>query len=175
MRASNSHDERLCQRVELPHLKLILAWARLSRRAPNAARRDEGVPLVREANERVCKSVILDKIERATVFIADVSLINSGFDRRPLTPNPNVLFELGYAVRALGWERILLVFNQASGSIEQLPFDIRAHRPVVYALADTDGDRASVRKDLVSRMTPIESARLALLRSYCFSRSDIAF
>lgn len=97
------------------------------------------------------KSVILDKIERATVFIADVSLINSGFDRRPLTPNPNVLFELGYAVRALGWERILLVFNQSSGSIEQLPFDIRAHRPVVYALADTDGDRASVRKDLVIR------------------------
>jgi len=38
---------------------------------------------------------ILEKIENSRAFVADVSIINPGSDSR-LTPNPNVLIELGY-------------------------------------------------------------------------------
>jgi hypothetical protein len=43
---------------------------------------------------------ILDKIERAQIFVCDVSIINQDTQFR-LTPNPNVLIELGYALKAL--------------------------------------------------------------------------
>jgi hypothetical protein len=46
------------------------------------------------------------------VFVADVTPINAGSDHR-LCPNPNVLIELGYAVKALGWSRIVMVLNTA--------------------------------------------------------------
>ena len=49
---------------------------------------------------------ILSKIDQAIAVVADVSIINSGSGER-LAPNPNVLFELGYAVRALSWGNIL--------------------------------------------------------------------
>src|SRR5262249_19893931 len=67
-------------------------------------------------------STIFAKITAADVFVADVSIVNRG-DRRA-TPNPNVLIELGYALRTLGHQRIIPVFNSAFGKIEELPFDL---------------------------------------------------
>lgn len=87
---------------------------------------------------------ILSKIASAGIMVADVSIVQRGSPRkmnspdadedgqiRP-TPNPNVLFELGYAVRALGWERIVLVFNQAYGEVRELPFDLTKKRMFTY-------------------------------------------
>lgn len=45
---------------------------------------------------------IFQKIDKAAVFVADVSIINAGSDEDRQTPNPNVLIELGYAMRAIG-------------------------------------------------------------------------
>ena len=67
---------------------------------------------------------IFEKIERCDLFIADISLINERDCGFRLTPNPNVLIELGYAMKTLGWERILLLQCEDYGDIEQLPFDI---------------------------------------------------
>ena len=39
--------------------------------------------------------------------MADVTIINHDYTGRK-TPNPNVMLELGYAIKALGWQRILL-------------------------------------------------------------------
>ncbi|NDU85378.1 MAG: nucleotide-binding protein [Ferrovum sp.] len=75
---------------------------------------------------------IFDKISFADVFVADVSIINKGADGR-LTPNPNVLIELGYAVGKLGWDRIVLVQNTEYGSPDDLPFDLRGRRIVTYS------------------------------------------
>jgi hypothetical protein len=51
---------------------------------------------------------IFRKIDGATVFVADVSIIGpAGESHRP-TPNPNVLVELGYALKTLGGERVIL-------------------------------------------------------------------
>ena len=76
---------------------------------------------------------IFKKIERSKIFIADISIINSGSSDRKC-PNPNVLIELGYAARVLGWERIFCLYNTDYGSLEDLPFDLRQRRPIQYSL-----------------------------------------
>jgi hypothetical protein len=90
---------------------------------------------------------ILDKIDRAAVVVADVSIVNRTGEGRP-TPNPNVLFELGYAVRALSWDYVLPVLNLGTGTIEDLPFDLRSRRPVTYLLTEDVNDKAPERKKL---------------------------
>ena len=42
------------------------------------------------------------------------------------------MMELGYAVALLGWERILLVYNEKYGKSNKLPFDLRQHRLLTY-------------------------------------------
>jgi hypothetical protein len=78
---------------------------------------------------------ILRKIREAGVFVADVTTIGKSVAGK-LLPNPNVMIELGYAMRVLGHERIVLVMNQAEGAtLRHLPFDLRHWRvPVVYSL-----------------------------------------
>lgn len=78
-------------------------------------------------------STIFDKIDRCGLFVCDVSIVNPDSSERP-TPNPNVLIELGYAVKTLGWNRIVCVFNSAFGRIEELPFDLRQRRVRCYNL-----------------------------------------
>lgn len=78
-------------------------------------------------------NTILSKIENSKIFIADISIINSDSKLRK-TPNPNVLFELGYASKALGWERIICIYNLDYGGFEELPFDLKHRRPIAYTL-----------------------------------------
>jgi len=76
-------------------------------------------------------STLFAKIDQCDIFVADVSIINSASENRKVC-NPNVLIELGYASCKLGWERILCVYNLSFGKIEDLPFDIRHRKPLVY-------------------------------------------
>jgi len=80
------------------------------------------------------QQTILKKIEKANIFVADVSIISEMSLKGKRMPNPNVLFELGYAVKALGWERVICVFNEDYGRIDELPFDIKQHRILSYSL-----------------------------------------
>ena len=91
---------------------------------------------------------IFEKIDRSDVLVCDVSIITSE-DTRPI-PNPNVLIELGYAIKALGWERILMVMNTAFGGPEKLPFDLRTRRCLTYHTTAETENRASERKKLQS-------------------------
>jgi hypothetical protein len=54
------------------------------------------------------------------------------------TSNPNVLVELGFALKSLGPEKIVLVNNLAFGKREELPFDFRHRYVVGYTLAQND-------------------------------------
>ena len=90
---------------------------------------------------------ILDKIDRAAMFVGDVSIINQGAGGRP-TPNPNVLVELGYAVKALGWERVSLVMNSQFGGPDLLPFDLKMRRVAIYSASENDKDRTPAKKGL---------------------------
>lgn len=96
-------------------------------------------------------STIFNKIEKAQVFVCDISIINQGIARRP-TPNPNVLIELGYAVKALGTERIIMVMNTAFGELELLPFDLRMRRVIPYNMPMVTEERATERKQLEKKL-----------------------
>jgi predicted nucleotide-binding protein len=81
---------------------------------------------------------ILEKVAAADVFLADLTTITSPRAKRPC-PNPNVDYELGYAVGELGWDRVILMFNTAFGKFPgDLPFDIIQQRASPYKLVEAD-------------------------------------
>lgn len=104
-------------------------------------------------------ATIFAKIIASDVFVADVSIVSEPGAKRP-TPNPNVLIELGYALKALGHEKVVLVFNKSFGRIEDLPFDLRVRRVLQYEMEADNKDRASAR-DLMSKHLE-EAIRVAL-------------
>src|SRR4051794_26567008 len=55
---------------------------------------------------------IFKKIDGAAVFVPDLTFVGLRNDGRP-SPNPNVLIEYGWALKALGHARILPVMNIA--------------------------------------------------------------
>lgn len=85
-------------------------------------------------------STILDKIKRCEIFVADITPINGPDSNHRLTPNPNVVFELGYALATgLGRTRIICVVNTSylpRGDLKELPFDLRGSRPLTFSLED---------------------------------------
>jgi hypothetical protein len=93
---------------------------------------------------------ILKKIANSAIFVADVTFVGQSIESEPL-PNPNVMFEYGYALRVLGENRIVAVMNTAHGKMEDLPFDLKTKRfPEGYELPDdaSDEERAKVRRFL---------------------------
>jgi hypothetical protein len=77
--------------------------------------------------------LIFRKISSADVFIADITTITEPGALRPCA-NPNVLLELGYAAAHIGWERIILLFNESIGVFPgDLPFDIIQNRVSRYS------------------------------------------
>jgi hypothetical protein len=103
-------------------------------------------------------ATILAKIDRATAFVADVTIVGETSPGRH-TPNPNVLLELGYALKALGETRIVLVQNTALGGPELLPFDLRQKRVLTYESAEDSAERSPERRRLSgvlqAALTPI--------------------
>jgi len=96
-------------------------------------------------------STIFAKIDQSQVFACDVSIINQDEKSRP-TANPNVLIELGYALNALGWERILMIMNTAFGPPEILPFDLSKKRVVTYDMPEGCQNRSQERKQLENKL-----------------------
>lgn len=79
--------------------------------------------------------VIIRKITNCDIFICDVTPIYVFKNEYGITkciPNPNVVFELGYAVGSIGWDRIILIWNDQYGDLQYAPFDIRNHRCIPY-------------------------------------------
>jgi len=93
---------------------------------------------------------IFRKISKADAFVADVTFVSGKPGRR--SPNPNVLVELGFAAALLGWERILLVVNEAFGKRKDLPFDLRQRRVAAYSLKEGQ-EKTETRKALVRLFT----------------------
>ena len=104
---------------------------------------------------------IFSKIDECDLFIADVSVVNKytslsedsdiskylvDQDDIRLTPNPNVLVELGYAAKTLGWDRVICIINTDFGEIEKLPFDIAHRRLTPFSL--NGKSKAEVKKEL---------------------------
>lgn len=87
-------------------------------------------------------TTIIDKIDLADIFVADVTTINGTATAGRKCPNPNVVYELGYAVATLGWDRVILLFNTEHGVFpNDLPFDFDRHRASPFRLTHTAGSR----------------------------------
>jgi hypothetical protein len=68
---------------------------------------------------------IFKKISAAAIFVADMTFVAKRRDGRP-APNPNVLIEYWWALRALGHGRIICVMNTLYGEPgDSLPFDMK--------------------------------------------------
>jgi hypothetical protein len=79
---------------------------------------------------------IFEKILQSDAFVCDLSKIYEAIaldgEARKFC-NPNVAIELGFAIRELGWNRIILVFNEAYGKLpHDLPFDTHGNRATKY-------------------------------------------
>ena len=87
-----------------------------------------------EAGSPNIPMTILQKVRQADVFVCDITTINRDApEGQRRVPNPNVIFELGYAVAHLGCGRIIMLFNKAYGNFPRdAPFDIDRHRASPY-------------------------------------------
>jgi hypothetical protein len=108
---------------------------------------------------------ILRKIESCDLFLADMTFVATT-DAGKRVPNPNVMGEYGFALRAKGLDRILLAMNTAFGQPEELPFDLRHLRhPARYALAEgaAEGVRRKARGDFSAILERNFAAAIAQL------------
>ncbi|CCD84565.1 protein of unknown function [Bradyrhizobium sp. ORS 285] len=110
---------------------------------------------------------IFSKIELAEVFIADVTLIGESIaiddevGSRKKVVNPNVAIEYGFAERAIGDQRILLVQNDYYGGRNSLPFDlrhkagpIRFHLPPDASEAAIKSEKRNLRGSFITALRP---------------------
>jgi len=108
---------------------------------------------------------IFSKIDMSDLFIADVSVINKytsindegeAIDAVKISPNPNVLLELGYAAKTLGWNRVICILNADFGKIEDLPFDIAHRRLTPFSLKEKS--KTKIKKELTQIIIDTVSA-----------------
>ena len=157
---------------DLPETRGVIQWA-LYKATKNLNRDlDLDEPLrVDQDTEGVAgwpdiTSALFDKIDQCEVFVADITPINGPNSDFRITPNPNVLLELGYALATgFGRTRIICVINThylPNGDLGKLPFDLRGSRPVQFTLEDParrgvesgqeDPIRTGVRRDLTASL-----------------------
>lgn len=102
---------------------------------------------------------ILDKINSSLVFIGDVSIVSRSETKA--YPNSNVLVEVGYAIKAIGDEKVIMVFNSDSGFTNELPFDLGLKRQMKYncpaslSPEEKQDERQRLSKDLEAAISTI--------------------
>ena len=99
---------------------------------------------------------ILKKIDDCRVFVGDLTHIGPN-EHHELTPNPNVLIEYGYALKSVGYGRMIAVLNKAFGDprSKPLPFDLQHKRwPFIYDArpSDPEQERRSERNRLSQKL-----------------------
>jgi len=91
------------------------------------------------------------------VFISDTTFVGKSITDRPI-PNPNVLIEYGFALKSIGYRRIIQVMNTFYGkpTEENMPFDMKYVRyPITYHLPSDASmeERREVREALEKDLT----------------------
>jgi hypothetical protein len=123
-------------------------------RAAKAASDEEVKFIIDSDTKRVAFSpdipnTILDKIDIAYTIVSDVTIIDNQANKP--SPNPNVLIELGYAMKTHGRNRYLLVMNTHFGEVDMLPFDLDKRRTMTYML-EPGTDKKEARSELVGKL-----------------------
>lgn len=134
--------------------------------APRPEKDTEGI----SGNPNIVET-IFRRIRECSLFVADVTLIATAPSGKK-TPNPNVLLELGYASRSVGWDRTILVMNGAFGGGAELPFDMLQHRwPIEYTLTEN----TKVRDKRFSELRVALAAALRVCEESILSRARDMF
>ena len=131
---------------DLPETRSTILWA-LERAVRDLNRGDalEEALRVDQDTDKVAgwpdiAATILAKIEHCELFVADLTPVNGPDPETRLTPNPNVMLELGYALATgVGRTRIVCIVNDAylpERDLSRLPFDVRGSRPLSFSLQD---------------------------------------
>lgn len=100
-------------------------------------------------------NTIQDKIDSCGVFLADLTFVGTAEEQKEnpkLIPNPNVLIELGWAMKSVGWNRIICVMNTCFGPPDRLPFDLQHRRHPIQFIAVPDGDNSNEKKELAKHI-----------------------
>jgi hypothetical protein len=100
---------------------------------------------------------ILKKIAACDAFVPDLTFV-AVTEVGKVVPNPNVMLEYGYALRAKSHSVMIPVMNTAYGPAEELPFDMAHLRhPLKYHLpaTATNAERRVVRKTLTEELERI--------------------
>ncbi|MGB6541214.1 MAG: hypothetical protein WBF03_10105 [Xanthobacteraceae bacterium] len=100
---------------------------------------------------------ILKKIAACDAFVPDLTFV-AVTKAGKLIPNPNVMLEYGFALRAKSYSVMIPVMNTAYGPAEKLPFDMAHLRhPLQYRLPATaeNSERRTVRKALTEEFERI--------------------
>ena len=101
---------------------------------------------------------IFSKIDECDIFIADVTAVaereledENGRKKIKKIPNPNVMLELGYATKVVGWENVICILNTDYGAIEDMPFDIAKRRLTAFSLkeAESKGEVKRYIRDII--------------------------
>ncbi len=79
------------------------------------------------------EDAILEKISSADIFVCDITPVASC--GRKLMPNSNVIFELGFALHALGDKRVILLAKNGDWDVNDMPFDFNHRRIGIFSSA----------------------------------------
>lgn len=88
-------------------------------------------------------------------------------------PNPNVLVELGYAAKTIGWDKIICLFNTKYGCIVDVPFNLN-HRRIFQYNSDTTNEKQNVARGLADAIKLMYSKGLLFnpLKDYMKGKID---
>ena len=92
---------------------------------------------------------LLNISDGATNSNTELSVLEKALEIR-LTPNPNVLIELGYALKTLGGKRVIMVINEYFCERNQLPFDLHTKRVHSYCYDGSGGSKQQIKQKLVN-------------------------
>jgi hypothetical protein len=106
---------------------------------------------------------ILKKIAVCDAFVPDLTFV-AATTADKIVPNPNVLLEYGYALRAKSHSVMIPVMNTAYGPAERLPFDMgHLRHPLKYELPvkAKNAERRAVRETLTREFEAILRSMIA--------------
>ena len=93
-------------------------------------------------------NTILQKISLSALVIGDVTPVLTDKSRGLYYPNPNVMLEVGFAAKSIGWPRVICLYNRHYCKPEDLPFDLRHRRLSPFGCQDAS-TRKQALQDLV--------------------------
>lgn len=109
---------------------------------------------------------VVRKIDAAAIFVADLTFCSVRRDQHRLAPNPNVLIEYGWALKALSYRRMIAVMNTAYGepTDAHMPFNLTGvKRPLTYFCPPdaSEDQRRAARAQLAEKLQAEIQAALA--------------